>query len=96
MLRITQTWNAVLSASYVRRGLALAQDYPQNRVGLGDAILNHPLHPETLSEIQALHRLPSNHQAHDRQAGGGRPLTLGPLNSSTPIDTSNSRPERTG
>lgn len=53
MLRITRTWNAVTAASYVRRGLALARDYAQKREAFGDAIINHPLHQETLADLQA-------------------------------------------
>ncbi|MFB6273519.1 MAG: acyl-CoA dehydrogenase family protein [Salinibacter sp.] len=53
MLTVTRTWNAVTAASYLRRGLALARDYARRREAFGDAIINHPLHQETLADLQA-------------------------------------------
>lgn len=53
MLTVTRTWNAVTAAAYLRRGLALARDYARKREAFGDAILNHPLHQETLADLQS-------------------------------------------
>ena len=53
MLNVTRTWNAVTAVSLIRRGLALARDYAQKREAFGEAIINHPLHQETLADVQA-------------------------------------------
>ncbi|PEN12834.1 acyl-CoA dehydrogenase [Longibacter salinarum] len=53
MLNVTRTWNAVTATSFVRRGLALARDYARKREAFGDTIINHPLHQETLADVQA-------------------------------------------
>ena len=53
MLNVTRTWNAVTATALIRRGLALARDYAQKRVAFGDEIINHPLHQETLADVQA-------------------------------------------
>ena len=53
MLNVTRTWNAVTACAYMRRGLALARDYAQKREAFGDEIINHPLHQETLADVQA-------------------------------------------
>lgn len=55
MLTITRTWNAITAAAYLRRGLALARDYARKRKAFGEAIINHPLHQETLADLQAQH-----------------------------------------
>ncbi len=53
MLNVTRTWNAVTAASLIRRGLALARDYAQKREAFGEEIINHPLHQETLADVQS-------------------------------------------
>lgn len=53
MLTVTRTWNAITAAAYLRRGLALARDYAQKREAFGDVLINHPLHQETLADLQA-------------------------------------------
>ncbi len=53
MLNITRTWNAAMSASSMRRSIALVQDYARRRVAFGAAILDKPLHQETLASIAA-------------------------------------------
>ncbi|MBL9005762.1 MAG: acyl-CoA dehydrogenase family protein [Myxococcales bacterium] len=53
MLNITRTWNAAMSASSMRRSIALVQDYARRRVAFGAAILDKPLHQETLASIVA-------------------------------------------
>jgi len=53
MLNVTRTWNAVTATSFVRRGLALARDYARKREAFGKDIIDHPLHQETLADVQA-------------------------------------------
>jgi alkylation response protein AidB-like acyl-CoA dehydrogenase len=53
MLNITRTWNAVTASSFMRRAVALARDYATKREAFGTAILNHPLHQETLADLEA-------------------------------------------
>lgn len=55
MLSVTRTWNAITATAYLRRGLALARDYAQKREAFGDVIIEHPLHRETLADLQAQH-----------------------------------------
>lgn len=53
MLTVTRTWNAVTAAAYLRRGVALARDYARKRTAFGDNLLDHPLHQDTLADLQA-------------------------------------------
>ena len=53
MLNVTRTWNAVTAVSLIRRGMALARDYAQKREAFGEEIINHPLHQETLADVQS-------------------------------------------
>jgi acyl-CoA dehydrogenase len=53
MLNLTRTWNAVSAIAFMRRGLALAQDYARRRVAFGRPIAEHPLHADTLQGLQA-------------------------------------------
>jgi alkylation response protein AidB-like acyl-CoA dehydrogenase len=53
MLNITRTWNAAMSASSMRRSVALARDYAQRRVAFGAALRDKPLHQDTLAGMQA-------------------------------------------
>ena len=53
MLNITRMWNAVTATAFIRRGIALARSYAQEREAFGEPIINHPLHQETLAEIQS-------------------------------------------
>jgi len=53
MLNVTRTWNAVTATSFVRRGIALARDYARKRKAFGTKIINHPLHQETLADLEA-------------------------------------------
>lgn len=55
MLSVTRTWNAITATAYLRRGLALARDYARKREAFGDVIIEHPLHRETLADLQAQH-----------------------------------------
>lgn len=53
MLNVTRTWNAVSAVAYMRRGLALAQDYARRRVAFGAPLEDKPLHLDTLAGLQA-------------------------------------------
>jgi acyl-CoA dehydrogenase len=53
MLNVTRTWNAVVAASYMARGLALARDYARRRRAFGAALLDKPLHADTLAGLEA-------------------------------------------
>jgi len=53
MLAITRTWNAVLSVSAMRRGLALAGDYARRRSAFGARLADKPLHADTLAALEA-------------------------------------------
>lgn len=51
VLNITRLYNAVCAVSYMRRGLALAQDYAGKRRAFGKLLAEQPLHRETLAEL---------------------------------------------
>ncbi len=53
MLQITRTWNSVSAVGFMRRGMALAQDYAQKRVAFGSLLNQKPLHIDTLAGLQA-------------------------------------------
>lgn len=53
MLNITRLWNAVTALSYMRRGIALAQDYAHRRRAFGRRLSEQPLHRETLQDMAA-------------------------------------------
>ena len=53
LLNITRLWNSVTAISYMRRGLALAEDYARKRVAFGATLAEKPLHAETLAEQEA-------------------------------------------
>jgi len=53
MLHLTRTWNSVMAAATMRRGLALARDYAQRRVAFGAPLARQPLHVDTLAMLQA-------------------------------------------
>ena len=53
MLNITRTWNTVSAVSFMRRGIALAQDYAKRRVAFSAPLSEKPLHAETLSSLVA-------------------------------------------
>jgi alkylation response protein AidB-like acyl-CoA dehydrogenase len=53
MLGVTRTWNAVGSASAMRRGLALAGDYARRRHAFGMPLSDKPLHADTLAGLEA-------------------------------------------
>jgi hypothetical protein len=53
VLNITRLYNAVSAVSYMRRGLALAEDYAGRRKAYGKLLIEQPLHQETLAELNA-------------------------------------------
>jgi acyl-CoA dehydrogenase len=53
MLHLARTWNSVIAASLMRRGLALARDYARRRVAFGAPLAQKPLHADTLAGLQA-------------------------------------------
>jgi alkylation response protein AidB-like acyl-CoA dehydrogenase len=53
MQQLTRTWNSVMAASFMRRGLALARDYAGRREAFGAALARQPLHADTLAGMQA-------------------------------------------
>ncbi len=53
MLHLTRTWNSVMAASLMRRGMALARDYARRREAFGALLSNKPLHIDTLARLQA-------------------------------------------
>ena len=53
MLHLTRTWNSVMAAATMRRGLALARDYAKRREAFGALLARQPLHADTLAWLQA-------------------------------------------
>lgn len=53
MLQITRTWNSVSAVGFMRRGMALAQDYAQKRLAFGSLLKQKPLHSDSLAGLQA-------------------------------------------
>jgi acyl-CoA dehydrogenase len=53
MLNVTRFYNAVASASGMRRATALAKDYATRREAFGRPLVEHPLHARTLAELEA-------------------------------------------
>ena len=52
LFNITRIYNAVAAVAGMRRGIALATDYSRRRVAFGKRLIEHPLHLETLAELQ--------------------------------------------
>jgi hypothetical protein len=53
MLKVTRVWNSVCACAFMRRGIALALDYARQRRAFGAALVDQPLHRETLAALQA-------------------------------------------
>ena len=53
MLHLPRTWNSVMAAATMRRGLALARDYARRREAFGALLARQPLHADTLAWLQA-------------------------------------------
>ncbi|MDR3606518.1 MAG: acyl-CoA dehydrogenase family protein [Oligoflexia bacterium] len=52
LFNVTRVYNSVCAIGYMRRGLALAQDYAPRRIAFGKPLSEHPLHLETLANMQ--------------------------------------------
>jgi alkylation response protein AidB-like acyl-CoA dehydrogenase len=53
MLQMTRTWNSVCAVASMRRAVALARDYARRRHAFGRPLSEHPLHLDTLADMQA-------------------------------------------
>ena len=53
MLVVTRAWNSVTSVAFMRRAVALAKAYAQERRAFGSALAELPLHVATLAELEA-------------------------------------------
>jgi len=52
LFNITRIYNAIAAVAGMRRAIALASDYARKRRAFGKLLLEHPLHVETLAEMQ--------------------------------------------
>lgn len=53
MLNITRTWNAIGAIASMSRAISLARDYASRRESFGRLLAEHPLHAQTLADMQA-------------------------------------------
>ncbi len=53
MLVITRAWNSVTSVAFMRRAIALAQSYADERRAFGKRLAELPLHADTLATLEA-------------------------------------------
>jgi alkylation response protein AidB-like acyl-CoA dehydrogenase len=52
LFNVTRVYNAVAGVAGMRRAIALASDYARRRHAFGKPLIEHPLHVETLAEMQ--------------------------------------------
>jgi len=52
LINVTRIYNAVCAAATIRRGLALSRDYANRREAFGRKLSEHPLHRETLADLE--------------------------------------------
>jgi alkylation response protein AidB-like acyl-CoA dehydrogenase len=52
LFNVTRVYNAVAAVAGMRRAIALAGDYARRRRAFGKALIEHPLHLETLADMQ--------------------------------------------
>ena len=52
LFNITRIYNAVAAVAGMRRAIALATDYSRRRRAFGKPLIEHPLHVETLADMQ--------------------------------------------
>jgi len=52
LFNVTRVYNAVAAVAGMRRAVALASDYARRRRAFGKLLIEHPLHVETLAEMQ--------------------------------------------
>jgi acyl-CoA dehydrogenase len=53
MLQITRAWNSVTATAFMRRAVALAKAYANERRAFGSLLRDLPLHSETLDDLEA-------------------------------------------
>lgn len=53
MLNVTRTWNAVAAVLGMQRAVALTRDYAKKREAFGAALVDKPLHIDTMAEMVA-------------------------------------------
>ncbi|MFW2387543.1 MAG: acyl-CoA dehydrogenase family protein [Polyangiales bacterium] len=53
MLNVTRTWNAVAAVLGMQRAVALTRDYAKKREAFGAALIDKPLHIDTMAEMVA-------------------------------------------
>jgi len=52
LFNVTRVYNAVAAVAGMRRAIALASDYARRRRAFGKLLIDHPLHVETLADMQ--------------------------------------------
>jgi putative acyl-CoA dehydrogenase len=52
LFNVTRVYNAVAAVAGMRRAIALASDYARRRRAFGKLLIEHPLHVETLADMQ--------------------------------------------
>ena len=52
LFNVTRVYNAVAGVAGMRRAIALATDYARRRRAFGKLLIDHPLHVETLADMQ--------------------------------------------
>ena len=52
LFNITRVYNGVAAVAGMRRAIALASDYARRRHAFGKSLIEHPLHVETLADMQ--------------------------------------------
>ena len=52
LFNVTRVYNAVAAVAGMRRAIALASDYARRRRAFGKPLIEHPLHVETLADMQ--------------------------------------------
>ena len=52
LFNITRVYNTVAAVAGMRRAIALASDYARRRHAFGKSLIEHPLHVETLADMQ--------------------------------------------
>ncbi len=52
LFNVTRVYNAVAAVAGMRRAIALASDYARRRHAFGKPLIEHPLHVETLADMQ--------------------------------------------
>src|SRR6059058_586354 len=52
LFNVTRVYNAVAAVAGMRRCIALATDYSRRRIAFGKPLIEHPLHVETLADMQ--------------------------------------------